>query len=76
MEGIAALNALLLAGSVFLVFIIAWAIPVRLWVEALSAGVSVGIGTLVGMRLRKVSPAAIVRPLINATKAGLALDIN
>ncbi|MDH3205003.1 MAG: flotillin-like protein FloA [Gemmatimonadota bacterium] len=51
-------------------------IPVRLWIEALSAGVQVGIGTLVGMRLRKVSPAAIVRPLINATKAGLDLDIN
>jgi len=58
------------------IFLIAWAIPVRLWIEALSAGVSVGIGTLVGMRLRKVSPAAIVRPLINATKAGLDLDIN
>tara|TARA_Y100001970_G_scaffold121479_1_gene150701 strand:- start:835 stop:1767 length:933 start_codon:yes stop_codon:yes gene_type:complete len=55
---------------------IAWAIPVRLWVEALSAGVTVGIGTLVGMRLRKVSPPAVVRPLINATKAGLDLDIN
>lgn len=76
MDGVAAFNAVFLAGSVFLVFVIAWAIPVRLWVEALSAGVSVGIGTLVGMRLRKVSPAAIVRPLINATKAGLALDIN
>ncbi len=61
---------------VFFIFLIAWAIPVRLWIEALSAGVSVGIGTLVGMRLRKVSPAAIVRPLINATKAGLDLDIN
>ena len=36
MDGIAAINAFLLAGSVFLVFIIAWAIPVRLWVEALS----------------------------------------
>jgi len=60
----------------FFVLLIAWAIPVRLWIEALSAGVSVGIGTLVGMRLRKVSPAAIVRPLINATKAGLDLDIN
>lgn len=76
MDGVAAFNAILLAGSVFLVFIIAWAIPVRLWVEALSAGVSVGIGTLVGMRLRKVSPPAVVRPLINATKAGLHLDIN
>jgi uncharacterized protein YqfA (UPF0365 family) len=61
---------------VLFVLLIAWAIPVRLWIEALSAGVSVGIGTLVGMRLRKVSPAAIVRPLINATKAGLDLDIN
>jgi uncharacterized protein YqfA (UPF0365 family) len=55
---------------------ILYMIPVRLWIEALSAGVHVGIGTLVGMRLRKVSPAAIVRPLINATKAGLDLDIN
>ena len=55
---------------------ILYMVPVRLWIEALSAGVHVGIGTLVGMRLRKVSPAAIVRPLINATKAGLDLDIN
>jgi uncharacterized protein YqfA (UPF0365 family) len=61
---------------VLFVFFIAWAIPIRLWIEALSAGVSVGIGTLVGMRLRKVSPAAIVRPLINATKAGLDIGIN
>ena len=61
---------------VLFVVLILWAIPVRLWIEALSAGVSVGIGTLVGMRLRKVSPAAIVRPLINATKAGLDLDID
>jgi uncharacterized protein YqfA (UPF0365 family) len=53
-----------------------WAVPVRLWVEAISAGVKVGIGSLVGMRLRKVSPPAVVRPLITATKAGLDLDIN
>ncbi|MDP2955682.1 MAG: flotillin-like protein FloA [Longimicrobiales bacterium] len=65
-----------LAFVAIFIFIIAWAIPVRLWVEAISAGVKVGIGTLVGMRLRKVSPAAIVRPLITATKAGLDLDIN
>ncbi|GBD33162.1 MAG: UPF0365 protein [Gemmatimonadales bacterium] len=51
-------------------------IPVRLWIEALAAGVRVGLGTLIGMRLRKVSPAAVIRPLINATKAGLNLDIN
>jgi uncharacterized protein YqfA (UPF0365 family) len=76
MDGFAAFNAVLLVGGVMFIFMIAWAIPVRLWIEAWSAGVKVTIGTLVGMRLRKVSPAAIVRPLINATKAGLDLDIN
>jgi len=67
---------LLLAGIIFFVATIFWLVPVRLWIEALSAGVRVGMGTLVGMRLRKVSPPAVVRPLINATKAGLDLDIN
>ena len=62
--------------AVVVVFLVTWAIPVRLWIEAISAGVRVGIGTLVGMRLRKVSPPAVVRPLITATKAGLDLDIN
>ena len=51
-------------------------IPVRLWIEALAAGVPIGIFTLVGMRLRKVSPATVVRPLINATKAGLQLGVD
>ena len=51
-------------------------IPVRLWVEAIAASVRVGISSLVGMRLRKVNPAAVVRPLIKATKAGLALNTN
>jgi uncharacterized protein YqfA (UPF0365 family) len=59
----------------FILFVL-WAVPVRLWVEALSARVPVGMTTLVGMRLRKVSPAAIVRPLINASKAGLDITID
>ncbi len=60
---------------VALLIVIFWAVPVRLWIEAISAGARVGIGYLVGMRLRKVSPPAVVRPLIWATKAGLSLDI-
>jgi uncharacterized protein YqfA (UPF0365 family) len=59
----------------FVIFIL-WAIPVRLWIEAKAAAVSVSFGTLIGMRLRTVPPAAIVRPLINATKAGIDLDID
>jgi uncharacterized protein YqfA (UPF0365 family) len=51
-------------------------IPVGLWITAFFSGVRVNLFTLVGMRLRKVSPQAIIRPLIGATKAGLNLDIN
>jgi uncharacterized protein YqfA (UPF0365 family) len=50
-------------------------IPVGLWITALFSGVRVGLGTLIGMRLRKVPPAEIIRPLISATKAGLDLDV-
>ena len=65
-----------LVGALVVLSIILWAIPVRLWVEAISAGVRVGIGYLIGMRLRKVSPPAVVRPLIWANKAGLELLIS
>ena len=54
----------------------AWAVPVRLGVEALSAGARVGMLYLIGMRLRKVSPPAVVRPLIWATKAGIPLNVD
>jgi uncharacterized protein YqfA (UPF0365 family) len=67
--------AVLIIGVIF-VMILMWAVPVRLWIEAIFSGVAVGLGTLVGMRLRKVNPAAIVRPQINATKAGLNLSIS
>ncbi|ALV21746.1 MAG: flotillin-like protein FloA [Carnobacterium sp.] len=51
-------------------------VPVGLWVTAYFSGVKVSIGTLVGMRLRRVAPQNIIRPLIKATKAGLDIDIN
>ena len=41
-------------------------VPMRLWITALASGSHVGIGTLIGMRLRKVPPARIVLPLIQA----------
>jgi uncharacterized protein YqfA (UPF0365 family) len=65
--------AVILAFVVMFLLFIVWAVPVRLWIEAVSAGVRVGLGDLVGMRLRKVNPAAVVRPLINANKAGIHL---
>ncbi|SMP39502.1 flotillin-like protein FloA [Anoxynatronum buryatiense] len=57
--------------SVFLSFV-----PLGLWVTAFFSGVRVGIFTLIGMRFRRVAPSRIVNPLIKATKAGLALNID
>ena len=68
------LSVILIAGLVFLgVILFFYFVPVRLWIAAWSSGAPVGIITLIAMRLRRVSPAAIVNPLINATKAGLGL---
>ena len=58
------------------VLVVLWAVPVRLWIEAISAGVQVRMTYLVGMRLRNVPPALVVRPLIWATKGGIHLDIS
>jgi uncharacterized protein YqfA (UPF0365 family) len=65
---------LVIAGFVVLLFIL-WMVPVRLWITALASGAYVPLTTLIGMRLRRVSPATIIWPLISATKAGLRLSI-
>lgn len=49
-------------------------VPVGLWITAYFSGVKVGIGNLVGMRLRRVVPSYIITPLIKATKAGLKIS--
>ena len=71
---LATLTIIVLAIFVILAFIL-YFVPIGLWITAIFSGVRVGIGTLIGMRLRKVNPGEIVRPLISATKAGLDLDI-
>jgi uncharacterized protein YqfA (UPF0365 family) len=57
----------------FLVFI--YFVPLGVYINALSSGVYVGIGQLIGMRLRQVPPSLIVNNLIKATKAGLKLSL-
>lgn len=49
-------------------------VPVGLWITAYFSGAKVGIGNLVGMRLRRVVPSYIITPLIKATKAGLKIS--
>ena len=50
-------------------------VPVRLWIETRAAGVKLRIISLIGMRLRKIPPARIARPLIKVVKAG-SLDLD
>ncbi len=56
-----------------LVILFFYFVPVGLWIAARFSGAPVGLFGLVAMRLRRVSPANVVNPLINATKAGLDL---
>ena len=70
-EGIVLIVVILIAIIVFLSFV-----PLNLWISALASGVHVSIFTLVGMRIRRVSPAKIVGPLIKAEKAGLKMEIS
>jgi uncharacterized protein YqfA (UPF0365 family) len=69
-------GSIALVFAIFFILVLLWAVPVRLWIEAISAGAKVGIGYLVGMRLRKVNPPAVVRPLIWATKAGIVVRVD
>lgn len=51
-------------------------VPVGLWVTAYFSGIKISMATLIGMKLRRVSPSRIVNPMIKATKAGLDIKIN
>ena len=62
---------IIIAVMVFLYFV-----PIGLWISAMAANVTVGIFTLVGMRMRRVPPDKIVMPLIKANKAGLNVNVN
>src|SRR5690349_3904666 len=61
----------IIALAVFFTFV-----PIMLWISALAAGVRISIFTLVGMRLRRVTPSRVVNPLIKAHKAGLNVTTN
>ena len=51
-------------------------VPIGLWITAYFSGVKIKMGTLIGMKLRRVAPSRIVNPMIKATKAGLQLHVD
>ncbi|NOQ83078.1 MAG: flotillin-like protein FloA, partial [Myxococcales bacterium] len=68
--------ALIFVLIIVLFVLFVWLIPVRLWVAAWSSGARVGFGELIGMRLRRVVPSAVVNPRIAAVKAGREVATN
>lgn len=74
MEGLAFIFVVFLAVIGFFLFM--YFVPVGLWITAIFANVHVTIGSLIGMRIRKVPPGVIVNSLITASKAGLKVTTN
>jgi len=67
--------AIAVAVLVFLIIFFRF-VPVGLWISAVSSGAKVGIFSLIGMRLRRVTPSKVVLPLIRLTKAGIAVPVS
>lgn len=61
----------------FVVSLVVRFLPIGLLITAISAGVSgVSMGSLIGMRLRRVPQDRVVLPLIAAVKAGVLVNAN
>ncbi|MDX1419203.1 MAG: flotillin-like protein FloA [Rubricoccaceae bacterium] len=69
-------SVILIIGIILFLLVLFYFIPVRLWITAIFSGVRVKLTDLIGMRLRNVPPATIVRPLITARKAGIDVSPN
>ena len=67
---------LVIALALILVLVFLRFVPVGLWITSLAAGVHVSIGSLAGMRLRRIQPKLLVNPLIKARKAGLDVTLS
>ena len=61
-------------GSLFLLILLFYLIPVALWFQAIVSGAPVSLLQLIFMRFRKVPPSVIVNALITSKKAGIILS--
>lgn len=66
---------LAITAAVILMIVFLRFVPLGLWITSMAAGVHVSIGSLIGMRLRRIQPKRLVEPLIKARKAGLDVTL-
>jgi len=65
---------LIIAGTIVLLILFLWLVPLGLWFNALLNGVRISLIQLILMRWRRVPPGVIVNALITGTKAGIKLN--
>ena len=63
-------------GSLIFFGLFFYFVPIGLYIAARLSGATVGIGELIAMRLRRVTPSRIVEPRISAVKAGLNVSVD
>ena len=67
----------LVVAGIFLVFALIFLITIgkvfALWLQAFMAGVPISVPQIIGMRFRKIDVRVVVRSLIMATQAGVAV---
>jgi uncharacterized protein YqfA (UPF0365 family) len=64
-------SVMIVIGSIILLFIVLYFVPIGIWFSALVSGVRISLLQLFLMRFRKVPPGIITRAMIEAHKAGL-----
>ena len=76
MDAIGATVIVIIALVLLLIIVFLRYVPLGLWIRAMSSGVKIKVGTLVGMRLRRISPHRLIDALIMVRKAGLDITID
>jgi uncharacterized protein YqfA (UPF0365 family) len=67
---------LIVVGFIVFILVMIFLYFFKVWIRALASGARVTIGSLVGMKLRKVPPLVIVDAKIMAVKAGIDVSTN
>lgn len=70
------LTGIIIIAVILIVAVFLRYVPLGLWIRARASGVPLTIITLIGMRLRRISPPRLVDALITASKAGLDINMN
>lgn len=70
------LTGIIIIAVVLVIAVFLRYVPLGLWIRARASGVPLTIITLIGMRLRRISPPRLVDALITASKAGLDINMN